>query len=152
MDDLPLNKISICFLSEYVYTASIQAFEGHLMENNFLPERLKKLFETKRKKNGDRFTYREVSKETSLAPSYISHLVTGKRTNPSRETASALASFFGVEVDHFYKTTLENLKTSDQKTQEIAFRASRLDEGDKQLILDMIRHIEKIKQAKTDND
>lgn len=120
------------------------------MENNFLPEQLKNLFETKRKQNGDRFTYREVSKETSIAPSYISHLVTGKRTNPSRDTISVLANFFNVEIEYFYNSS--NPINSDSTTQEIAFRASRLDEGDKQIILDMIRHIEKLKQAKTDND
>ncbi len=105
------------------------------MDKKFLPERLKQLLVEKRKPDGDRYSYREVAEFTSLTPSYISHLVTGKRTNPSLDTLTALAKFFQVNVNYFYG---EDSEEPEAFLEIVAMRSSGLNKEEKDLILKMM--------------
>lgn len=69
-------------------------------------DRLNKLFETTRIPGRGPYTTKEVVNALTAAGhpisgSYLSSLRTGRRTNPSDETVTALAKFFQVKHDYF---------------------------------------------------
>lgn len=72
--------------------------------NNSFAERLNRLFEEKRKPNGDRHAKKEVIESSpALSRLILWRLETGQTLKPSYEVVKALADFFGVQPGYFFE-------------------------------------------------
>lgn len=124
-----------------------------------IAERLQYLFETVRKPDGKKHTYREVlagiedAGGPSLSIGYLSQLVTGARANPMMDAITALAAFFKVPLAYFDATkdttdTDEQLKLAaalqSAGVQDVAMRAVGLPEQSLKLVVDMIERLRQI--------
>lgn len=69
---------------------------------NTLADKLNYLFSTAHPKDRGPYTHQEVQAATSVSPSLLSALRSGKATNPTRDTLQRLARFFGVEPAYFF--------------------------------------------------
>lgn len=124
-----------------------------------IAERLRYLFENKRKPNGKRYSYREALKAIeaeggpSISVGYLSQLVTGVRTNPMMDAIQALAQFFGVPLSYFdahenTEETNEQLKLvaalQHAGVQDVAMRTVGLPPESIALVLSMIDRVREI--------
>lgn len=119
-----------------------------MTEQEYLAERLEKLFEEVRKPDGSKYTQTEVVEGTNgiLTRVYLWKLRTGRATNPGFHIIKALADFFGVDANYF--TQSEEADASQPVTrpagryiQEIQTRAYQLDDKAQKAILDMMDFI-----------
>ena len=113
-----------------------------------LAEKVNFLFDTFRKPNGKRVTYREVQAKTGLQPSWISDLTTAKAIRPTFKDLRALSNFFGVRPD-FWSNELTDavqaqaiMDAGPSDVQQIAARASDLSPEARQIILKLIKSLE----------
>jgi transcriptional regulator with XRE-family HTH domain len=124
-----------------------------------IAQRLRYLFENKRRPDGKRYSYRDVltAIESQGGPlmsiGYLSQLVTGARTNPMMDAVQALARFFGVPLSYFdaHENTAETnaqLKLvaalQHAGAQEVAIRAVGLPPESIELVLSMIDRIRQV--------
>ena len=124
-----------------------------------IARRLQYLFDTVRKPDGRRFTYREVLDRIKqqggpdLSIGYLSQLVTGARTNPMLDSLVALAGFFRVPLSYFdvSKDTGEidgqlKLAAAMQAAgvEQLATRAAGLPEASIKVVLDMVERLRQI--------
>lgn len=73
-----------------------------IMENSFAVK-LNRLFDEKRKPNGDRYSKKEVVESSpALSRLILWRLETGQTTKPSYEVVKALADFFEVTPGYFF--------------------------------------------------
>jgi transcriptional regulator with XRE-family HTH domain len=76
-----------------------------------IAKKLQFLFETVRKPNGKKYTYREVIEGVAeqggpkFSIGYLSQLVNGVRTNPMLDSLTAIATFFNVPLSLFDVST-----------------------------------------------
>lgn len=81
---------------------------GGSSRENVLAQRLNRLFETVHPAGRGPYTLREAADainseagETIISASYLSQLRAGQRTEPSHSRLTAIARFFGVDIDYF---------------------------------------------------
>jgi len=67
-----------------------------------LADKLNYLFGTAHPKGRGPYTHQEVHAATTISPSLLSALRSGKATNPTKDTLERLARFFGVEPAYFF--------------------------------------------------
>jgi transcriptional regulator with XRE-family HTH domain len=116
-----------------------------------ITERVDLLFRTVVKPGGKEYSYREVAGLAggAVSSTTIWKVRTGKIANPSQKTIQALSTAFGVPVRFFFDqdVTPDDLPQyrseyrSEKMAEQIALRASDLDENGKQAILDMINYV-----------
>ncbi|MCB0032768.1 MAG: helix-turn-helix transcriptional regulator [Anaerolineales bacterium] len=95
-----------------------------------IAQHLNLLFSVIRKENGSEYTHAEVEDATGLTAGYISHLRTGRRDNPTRQTIIKLAQFFGVPPAYFMEPF-----DPDLSPLTFAFRANKLSPDARQALL-----------------
>ena len=84
-----------------------QALPPSTVDPGVIAERLRYLFENKRKPDGKKYSYREAIRAieaaggASISVGYLSQLVNGVRTNPMMDAIQGLAKFFGVPLSYF---------------------------------------------------
>src|SRR5947209_4241795 len=132
---------------------------GRKPDPGVIAQRLRYLFEHKRKPNGKRYSYREVLRAIdaqggpSMSVGYLSQLVTGVRTNPMMDAVQALAKFFEVPLSYF--DAHENTEETNQKlklvaalrhagVQDVATRAVGLPPESIELVLSMIDRVRQV--------
>jgi transcriptional regulator with XRE-family HTH domain len=118
--------------------------------------RLDYLFKRVTHSDGREYTYDEVQRGTDKAVTaqYIWRLRTGKAKNPSYMVIVALSDFFGVEPAYFFeheeeaKSLAEDVAYEqlvkhirDTHVEDIAMRASQLNESGRKAILGMLDFI-----------
>jgi len=128
-------------------------------ESSVIAQRLRYLFENKRKPDGKRYSYREVLKAIderggpSMSVGYLSQLVTGVRTNPMMDAVQALAAFFEVPLSYFdahenTAETNEQLKLvaalQHAGVQDVAMRTVGLPPESIELVLSMIDRVRQV--------
>jgi transcriptional regulator with XRE-family HTH domain len=128
-------------------------------ESGVIAQRLRYLFDNKRKPDGKRYSYREVLKAIdaqggpSISVGYLSQLVTGVRTNPMMDAIQALAKFFDVPLSYFdahesTEETNEQLKLvaalQHAGVQDVAMRTVGLPPESIDLILGMIDRVRQV--------
>jgi transcriptional regulator with XRE-family HTH domain len=124
-----------------------------------LAQRLGYLFDTKRRADGKRFSYREVvaAIETdygiSLSIGYLSKLILGTSTNPTLEALQGLARFFDVEISYFdpardVTETQQQLKLAEALraagVEDVAMRAVGLPPASVDLVISMIDRVRQV--------
>lgn len=124
-----------------------------------IARRLQNLFETVRRPDGSRYTYREVlagieaQGGPKLSMGYLSQLVTGARTNPMMDAIQSLARFFKVPVTYFDPDNDngemdEKLKIAAAiqaaGVKDIALRSAGLPEASRQLLLELTDRLREI--------
>jgi len=124
-----------------------------------IAQRLRYLFDNKRKPDGKKYSYREVLKAIdaqggpSMSVGYLSQLVTGVRTNPMMDAIQALAKFFEVPLSYFDAhentgETNEQLKLvaalQHAGVQDIAMRTVGLPPESINLVLSMIDRVRQV--------
>ena len=133
-----------------------------------IAKKLQFLFETVRKSDGSKYTYREVldgvatNGGPTLSIGYLSQLVNGKRKNPMLNALDALAKFFGQPLSFFDVSTGpseadERLKLAARLqsagVEAIAQRAVGLNEGNLKAIeslIDQMRIMQGLPAVKPD--
>ena len=128
-------------------------------EPGVIAQRLRYLFDNKRKPDGKKYSYREVLRAIddqggpSMSVGYLSQLVTGVRTNPMMDAVQALAKFFEVPLSYFdahenTEDTNEQLKLvaalQHAGVQDVAMRTVGLPPESVKLVLDMIERVRMI--------
>ena len=119
-----------------------------MTEQEYLAERLEKLFEEVRKPDGSKYTQTEVIEGTNgvLTRVYLWKLRTGRATNPGFHIIKALADFFHVDANYFSwsEDAAANkpvTRPTSRYIQEIQTRAYQLDDKAQKAILDMMDFI-----------
>jgi ESX-1-secreted protein regulator len=140
-------------------TADPQPPEAVTSDPGVLAQRLRYLFDNKRKPDGKRYSYREVLKAIdqqggpSMSVGYLSQLVTGVRTNPMMDAVQALAKFFEVPLSYF--DAHEDTEETNQRlklvaalqhagVQDVAMRTVGLPPESVELILSMIDRVRQV--------
>lgn len=140
-------------------TADQQSPEAATSDPGVLAQRLRYLFENKRKPDGKRYSYREVLKAIderggpSMSVGYLSQLVTGVRTNPMMDAVQALAKFFEVPLSYF--DAHEDTEETNQRlklvaalqhagVQDVAMRTVGLPPESIDLVLSMIDRVRQV--------
>src|ERR1051326_2997268 len=101
-----------------------QALRDAKSEPSVIAQRLRYLFDNKRKPDGKRYSYREVLAAIdaqggpSMSVGYLSQLVTGVRTNPMMDAVQALAKFFEVPLSYF--DAHENTEETNEQLKLVA--------------------------------
>jgi transcriptional regulator with XRE-family HTH domain len=128
-------------------------------ESSVIAQRLRYLFDNKRKPDGKKYSYREVLRAIdaqggpSMSVGYLSQLVTGVRTNPMMDAIQALAKFFEVPLSYFdahenTEETNEQLKLvaaiQDAGVQNVAMRTVGLPPESVKLVLGMIDRVREL--------
>jgi transcriptional regulator with XRE-family HTH domain len=118
--------------------------------------KLDRLFESIRPPGQAEFSYTAVAEAIraqqgiSISHTYIWQLRTGRRTNPTIQHLTALATFFGVPVAYFLDDAearkindqLELLRTlQDAQVTEIALRAADVSESSREAIGEIVRKL-----------
>lgn len=132
-----------------------------------LSEKVDLLLSTIKHRDGRRFTYEDICQSKGIAPSTISKIRTGDNLNPNFITIMALADAFGVRLGFFstpmtrseaerYLLDQDNTKfldtlrlrhlvdsnsERDQKVEQIALRASLLDDEGLNTVADMLDYV-----------
>jgi transcriptional regulator with XRE-family HTH domain len=136
-----------------------RAPESAKSDPGVLAQRLRYLFEHKRKPDGKRYSYREVLKAIderggpSMSVGYLSQLVTGVRTNPMMDAVQALAKFFEVPLTYF--DVLEDTAEANERlklvaalqhagVQDVAAHAVGLPPESIELVLSMIDRVRQV--------
>jgi transcriptional regulator with XRE-family HTH domain len=124
-----------------------------------IAQRLRYLFDHKRRPDGKRYSYREVLAAIdaqggpSMSVGYLSQLVTGVRTNPMMDAVQALAKFFEVPLSYFdahenTAETNEQLKLvaalQHAGVQDVAMRTVGLPPESIELVLSMIDRVRQV--------
>ncbi len=120
--------------------------------HNSFAEKLQKLFDTVTKSDGTKYSQEEVIQGTQgvLTRVYLWQLRTGRATNPGYNVILALAEFFKVEPTYFFEEdekesqSIQDAIRNDMVNQ-IALRATRLDDDSQKAVLFMIDSILKSK-------
>jgi len=137
-----------------------------------IAERLRYLFENKRKPDGKKYSYREAIRAieaaggASISVGYLSQLVNGVRTNPMMDAIQGLAKFFGVPLSYF--DALENTEETNEQlklvaalqhagVQDVAMRTVGLPPESVKLVLSMIDRVREVEglppaDAQSDTD
>lgn len=128
-------------------------------EASVIAQRLRYLFENKRKPDGKKYSYRELLRVIdaqggpSMSVGYLSQLVTGVRTNPMMDAIQALAKAFEVPLSYFdahenTEETNEQLKLvaaiQDAGVQDVAMRTVGLPPESVKLVLGMIDRVREL--------
>jgi len=124
------------------------------------PRRLNRLFETRTKPNGTRYTEQELVTASSgiLTLRQLRRLRSGQSANPSLRMVKAIADFFQVDVEYLTASAGDSFMAitswpADELTKEIAIRSTQLNDDGKQQILHLIDSIlADRKQFTEDND
>ena len=124
-----------------------------------IAQRLQYLFESKRKPDGRKYSYREAIRAieaqggASISVGYLSQLVTGVRTNPMMDAIQGLANFFEVPLSYFdaHENTEEtNLQLKlvaalqHAGVQDVAMRTVGLPPESINLVLSMIDRVREV--------
>ena len=123
-------------------------------------EKLDQLFLHKRKPDGKHYTYVDVIKAADgrLSIGHISLMRSGGRPNPTYDVIKILAKVFEVEPSYFFDTPEQAVMAEaageeeepaeklEGETLQIALRATRLDEGSREVIQSILDYIEQQKQ------
>lgn len=104
-----------------------------MSDESSIAKHLNLLFSVVRKENGGEYTHAEVEDVTGLTAGYISHLRTGRRNNPTRQTIIKLAQFFRVPPAYFMEPFDPSLSPLT-----FAFRANKLSADTRQVLLEAI--------------
>jgi transcriptional regulator with XRE-family HTH domain len=140
-------------------TPGQQPPEATTSDPGILAQRLRYLFDNKRKPDGKRYSYREVLKAIderggpSMSVGYLSQLVTGVRTNPMMDAVQALAKFFEVPLSYF--DAHEDTEETNQRlklvaalqhagVQDVAMRTVGLPPESIDLVLSMIDRVRQV--------
>lgn len=120
-----------------------------------LAEKIDRLFKTFTKPDGSEYTYREVEEGTgnAVTAAYVWRLRTGKADNPGYRVLAALCRFFGVSITYFFsdepeaEAYVKDLRLAralrEAGVEQIALRASELDEDSRQDVLKIIEYVRK---------
>lgn len=130
----------------------MQSLENSGDEINFA-ERLNYLFDTVTKTNGASYTHEEVYHATGITVGYISRLRSGKATNPGYDIIRKLSTFFKVSPNYFFGE--EDITSDEAKkrlTEDIALRASHLDDEGVQTLVNMLEYIDKLRGSQDKGD
>ena len=123
-------------------------------------EKLDHLFFHKRKPDGKPYTYVDVINAANgrLSIGHISLMRSGGRPNPTYDVIKILAKVFEVEPSYFFDTPEQAVMAEaageeeepaeklEGETLQIALRATRLDEGSREVIQSILDYIEQQKQ------
>jgi tetratricopeptide (TPR) repeat protein len=82
----------------------------------FSSSKLEDLIESYKVQTGKRLTIRELAKETSISPAYLTLLKNGQRTNPSMDVVLKLSAFFQVDPEELLED--EEAKRGEPKLSE----------------------------------
>jgi transcriptional regulator with XRE-family HTH domain len=140
-------------------TPGEHAPDGERSDPGVLAQRLRYLFENKRRPDGKRYSYRDVLKAIdarggpSMSVGYLSQLVTGVRKNPMMDAVQALAAFFEVPLSYF--DAHENTAETNEKlklvaalqhagVQDVATHAVGLPPESIELVLSMIDRVRQV--------
>jgi transcriptional regulator with XRE-family HTH domain len=126
-------------------------------EQEFLAERLERLFADARKADGSKYTQTEVVEGTNgaLTRVYLWKLRTGRATNPGFQIIKALADFFSVDANYFTQgdeTANEDVRPTGRYYKAIQERASLMDEKAQKAILDMMDYLLSLQRKLPGND
>ena len=123
--------------------------------NSLFAKKLSYLLKQVRKPDGSRYTRDEVAHGVGVTPTYVSKLKGGK-ANPSYELVRKFAEFFNVRPGYFYNED-EELTPADVEIDadsplmgEIALRAAQLDDAEREAVLEMMKHIARLRQTRGD--
>lgn len=126
-------------------------------------EKLDHLFLHKRKPDGKHYTYVDVINAANgrLSIGHISLMRSGGRPNPTYDVIKILAKVFEVEPSYFFDTPEqaaiaeaageeeeEPAEKLEGETLQIALRATKLDEGSREVIRSILDYIEQQRQNK----
>ena len=120
--------------------------------NIILAEKINRLFQEKRKPNGDRYTQTEVVAVSNGALSrvYLWELRKGTAANPGIHVIEFLAEFFEVPVDYFFENEAgPESQKRDELVDRIALRSAQLNEDDKEAVMHMIKSILRTRRKKS---
>lgn len=119
-------------------------------------EKIDLLFKTVTKPDCKEYSYREVEElaDGAVSSTSIWKARLGKIRNPSQRLIGALSKAFGVPVNYFFDEGVTEMDVpryrkqyqSERMVEQIALRASELDEEGKQAILDMINLVRKAQE------
>jgi transcriptional regulator with XRE-family HTH domain len=119
-----------------------------MSEQEYLAERLEKLFEEVRKPDGSKYTQTEVVDGTHgvLTRVYLWKLRTGRATNPGFQIIKTLAEFFQVDTNYFTQREADAVdepvaQTAGRYIQAIQDRACQLDDSAQKAILDLMDYL-----------
>lgn len=130
----------------------------------YLPiaDQINLLFEHILRPDNRPYTLKEVTESTGLNLASLSHMRTGKITNPQINTVRSLAEFFGVPLSYFATTSVdecfaiisqrENPDEAPREVTEISFRARHLSEKARHDLLTIIQWITSFEAAQLDSD
>ncbi len=144
-------------------------------QNNQLPpmaQKLNMLFSKIRKADNTEYNPREVEagikqmvaeneEMATVTAGYIWQIRHGYIKSPGVEKLSAICAFFGVDLDFFVEDASADVPeeqflvrqlSQDTLAREIAFRAMELDGPDKEMIIEMMKSIKKVKEARAKQD
>lgn len=112
--------------------------------------RLNFLFDTIKKADGTLHSNREVARVIGISPAYISRLRSGEMSNPGYDLVGKLAEFFNVPVSYFYETEGSEEENESKRiaVNNIALRASKLDDQGMAALLTMLETIEQLRQQR----
>lgn len=124
-------------------------------EQPLFTRRLKQLFQSVRDQDGKEYSPSDVQVGTrgALTASYIWRLLSGSATNPSYNVIRALSEFFQVDPAYFFQEDEdgvdENLATPRKQRllDEVARRASHLDEDNVQRVVEILEHIDALRES-----
>ncbi len=130
----------------------MQSLENSSDEINFA-ERLNHLFDTVIKTNGSSYTHEEVYQATGITVGYISRLRSGKATNPGYDIIRKLSTFFKVSPNYFFgKEGITSDEAKKRLKEDIALRASHLDDEGVQTLVNMLEYIDKLRGSQDKGD
>lgn len=119
------------------------------------------LFNKVRRPDGRPFTEKEVSEQVNITHKTLNHIRTGKTPNPGIATIREICRFFGVSMDFFNISSLEEsyaflnerkqAEAQATSVNEIMFRALDLSEEGRKDLLNVIRLVEAAERERKTN-
>jgi len=126
-----------------------------------LADKLNYLFRTAHPKGRGPYTHQEVHAATTISPSLLSALRSGKASNPTKDTLERLARFFGVHPAYFFddqaaEETVAQLgllaALRDNEVAQLAMRAAGLSPESLASIRTSVEHIRKLEGIDDDHE
>ncbi|HEX2912223.1 MAG TPA: hypothetical protein VH186_15545 [Chloroflexia bacterium] len=115
-----------------------------------LARKVRYLFETIKKPNGNSYSYNEVEKLTDgkVEQSWLSKMAKGMRQRPHIQSLEALTDFFGIDPTFWFISLDEwisnqSQKEYDENVADIATRAKYLSPEGQRMVINLMQNLEK---------
>lgn len=114
-----------------------------------LARKVRYLFDTIKKPNGNAYSYNEVEKLTDgkVEQSWLSKMAKGMRQRPHIQSLEALTDFFGVDPTFWFISldewiTNQSQKEYDENVSEIATRATHLSPEGQRMVINLMQNLQ----------